>query len=102
MGIAKANVVFEHGFDAETIAEIETIRSVRLVYAEKMLKNLDTTMRDLQKRGAVDETGRAFSADLVRQELTDRVATLRQRLEQKDVIFADEIELYVDILKGKE
>ncbi len=102
MGIAKANVVFEHGFDEATIAEIETIRSVRLVYAEKMLNNLDSTMRDLHKRGSVDESGRPFSMDTVRKELTERVAFLRDRLEQRNVIFADEIELYVDILKGKE
>jgi len=102
MEIASANVVFEHGFEAATVEEIETIRSVRLVYAEKMLMNVEATVKQLNKRGAKDDQGQSFSVETVRAELSERVKMLRSRLEQSNVIFADEIELYVDILKGKE
>lgn len=89
-----ASVVFEHSFDRAMLEQIDTLRTVRLNLAEKMLKDLAHTAAELTGRGLSTQV----STDELRQELQGRIDQLRQRLQRPDVVFADEIDLYVDLI----
>ena len=101
MELARKNVVFEHGFDAATLEDIVTLRRVRLNFTEKLLSSLDWTVEKLGAKGHRDENGRPFEQQAIAAELKERIATLRQRLENSDAIYADEIELYADLIQSQ-
>ena len=94
-----ASVVFEHGFDQGMLEQIDTLRTIRLNLTENMLRNLDATAAELKMRGIFDVTT-AAEQDELKRELQDRIATLRERIARPDVIHADEIGLYIDLLNG--
>ena len=89
-----ANVVFEHPFDKSTLEQLVSLRSLRLSMAETMLRDLSKTSAALMDRGLVDN----FSQDEHRQELMTRISNLRLRLNEPNVVYADELDLYVDLL----
>ncbi len=90
-------VVFEHQFDEELLEQIESLRSVRLSLAEKMLADLPKTMADLKAQG-FDTGGPEINEFELRAELVDKVSMLRSRIENPEVIYADEISFYVDLI----
>ncbi len=89
------NVVFKQELDETMIDHIHTLRETRLGMAEKMLENLDNTANEINVRGLHSEP---VDIQELRIELIDRVASLREKLEHPDFIFADEITLYSDLL----
>lgn len=91
-----SSVVIEHGFDKEMLEQIDSLRMIRLNLAEKMLKDLDATAAALKERGLID----AAETEELRQEATDRVKTLKARMGRPDVVWADEVSLYVDLLES--
>ncbi len=101
LGTAISKKVFEHNFDPQMLEQFETLRAIRLNMAEKMLKNLDRVGKDLVERGLASESEVQDHAEL-KAELEERCATLRARMQRPDVVFADEISLYVDLLEGDE
>lgn len=102
MELARKTVVFEHGFDAATVEDIVTLRRVRLNFSEKLLSSLDWTAQKLGAKGHRDENGRPFEQEAIAAELRERIATLRQRIENSDAIYADEIELYAELLDSQD
>jgi hypothetical protein len=88
-----ASVVFEHNFDQAMLEQIDTLRTIRLNLAEGMLQDVERTSSELLERGLFEA-----SADEVRRELMDRVKVLRERLQHPEVIYADELDLYVDLV----
>ena len=101
MELARKTVVFEHGFDAATVEDIVTLRRVRLNFSEKLLSSLDWTMERLGAKGHTDENGRPFEQHAIAAELRERISTLRQRLENSDAIYADELELYAELMQSQ-
>lgn len=93
---AISSLVIEHNFDPAMLEQIDTLRTIRLNLAEKMLSELDVTSKALSERGLLDGD---CDHEALRQELTERVETLRSRMQQPKVIYADEISLYVDLLE---
>ncbi len=93
-----ASVVFKHNFDKGMLDQIDTLRTVRLQMAEKMLREIDRVSEELNTRGLVGPKG-VDKAEL-RAELTSRIKMMRDRLKRPDVIFSDEISLYVDLLEA--
>lgn len=89
-----ANVVFRQEFDAKTLDHLRTLRETRLTLAERMLFELENTASELEARGLHDNV----DMEELRQELTNRVETMRARVEAKDMVFEDEITLYGDLL----
>lgn len=94
-----ASVVFEHKFDKPMLDQIETLRTVRLNLAEKMLQNVENTAFELSARGIVKD---AVAPDELRYELQSQIANLRSRLKHPDVVYADEINLFSDLLDSEE
>jgi len=90
-------VVFEHQFDEELLEQIESLRTVRLSLAEKMLSDLPKTMADLKAQG-FDTGGPEINESELRSELEDKVTMLRSRIQNPEVIYADEISFYVDLI----
>ena len=90
-----ANVVFEHTFDKSTLEQILSLRSLRLSMAEGMLRDLSRTSTALIERGLIDNV----SQDELQQELMTKISNLRLRVNEPNVVYADELDLYVDLLE---
>ena len=88
------NIVFKQEFDETTLEQLHTLRATRLSLAEKMLFELDKTASEIEVRGLQEKV----DMEELRIELTDRVATMRARVEAKDTIFEDELLLYSDLI----
>lgn len=89
-----ASVVFEHPFDKATLEQIGNLRNLRLQMAESMLRDLSQTKSALLDRGLITDV----KSDELRHELMSRVVMLRQRLKEPEIIYADELDLYIDLL----
>ena len=89
-----ANVVFEHSFDKLTLEQITELRTMRLNLAENMLKDISATGATLKERGLAGD----FSHEELRQELVARVSELRDRLKQPNLVYADELDFYIDLV----
>jgi hypothetical protein len=94
-----AAVVLKQNFDRSMLDQIDTLRTIRLNLAERMLRDLQKTTTDLQERGLAGDT---IDVDELRRELTERVTTLRERIQRPDVVYSDELSLYVDLLEADE
>lgn len=94
------SVVFEHQFDEELLDQIESMRSVRLNLAVKMLSDLPKTINDLKTRGVTLGHEPTIDEDELRMELEDKIEMLRSRIDTPDVIYADEISFYVDLIEA--
>ena len=90
-------IVFEHQIDEELLEQIESLRTVRLSLAEKMLSDLPKTMADLKAQG-FDTGGPEINEFELRAELVDKVSMLRTRIQNPEVVYADEISFYVDLV----
>jgi glycerol-3-phosphate cytidylyltransferase-like family protein len=91
-------VVFEHHFDPELLEQIESLRTVRLNLAEKMLSDLPKTITDLKAQGLAHGNVPEIDERELRRELEDKVSMLRSRIENPEVVYADEISFYVDLI----
>ena len=93
-----ASIVIEHEFDSEMLEQINAIRAIRYDSAVKMLDDLDNTAAELEKRGFLGD-GPSLDMDELREELTNKVSFLRQRVDNPKIVYADEISLYVDMME---
>ncbi len=91
-----ASVILKQNFDKGMLDQIDTLRTIRLNLAEKMLRELSHTAAELAARGLWDK---ADEGELKR-ELQDKIATLRERLKRPDVVYSDEISMYVDMIEN--
>ena len=92
-----ATVVIQNGFDKTLLEQIDTLRTIRLGMAENMLQEIESTASALESLGFVGNSTAIDRAEL-RKELQDRIAVLRARIKNRDVIYEDEISFYVDLL----
>ena len=89
-----AKIVFEHSFDESMFEQIRELRTMRLGVAERMLRNLASTNESIRSKGYASD----FSKDELRQELLSHISSLRSRMEDPHVIYADELDMYVQLL----
>jgi hypothetical protein len=87
-------LVFAEDFHPDTVAALNELREIRLSNLEHMLANLAKTAASL---GAPDTEIRNLRSDL-----ESRIAELKSRMENPRRIFADELELYMDLLANPE
>lgn len=92
-----ASVVIGQQLDPQMLEEIATLRGVRLALAEKQLANLDDTMNELGRRGLIGPGRASKDRAAVRDQLHDKITDLRSRLDNTDVIYADELEFYLNV-----
>lgn len=94
-----AQVVFEVDLDAGTMANLRELRQQRIQILILQLKELPLTVHRLIKMGAIRSEERDQRADEVQQELVAKMAILQERLRMPDVIFDDELELYLELFE---
>jgi hypothetical protein len=92
-----ASVVIRQQLDQEMMDDIATMRGVRLALAERQLAHLDDTMVELAKRGLIGPGRAVKDRSAVREELHGKICDLRSRVENNDVVYADELEFYLKV-----
>ncbi len=94
--------------DADFYSEINSLRMIRLNFAERQLKHLDQTAKDLLTRGlvAVSESVKdvkAHSGELkgyIKEELEKKIILLKNRINEKlPTIYDDEVDFYQGLIK---
>jgi hypothetical protein len=91
-----ASVVIEHNFDKGMLEQIDSLRTIRLNLAERMLQDMEKTAIELETRGLV--AGAVDKGEL-QSELMSQISTLRERLLRPVVVYSDEISLYADLVE---
>jgi hypothetical protein len=91
--------VFPHSLDEAIVAQIDTLRTIRINIAESMLQNLPDTSKELHSRGILKEDADTLE---LKQELERRISLLRSRLQDPHVIYVDEIKLYMDLVEAQD
>lgn len=93
-GTNATELVFQENFHPDTIAALNELREIRLGNLEHMLANLTKTAAAL---GAAGTQVRALQLDI-----EGRIEDLKSRMENPDRIFAEELELYMELLANPE
>lgn len=94
-----AQPVYEHGFDEDTLEELRGLRVIRLELAEQQLAKFEDTMKQLCERGLVSKEELQAESEQLRQELSDRVQVLTNRMQDSQAIYMDEIEFYLSFTR---
>jgi hypothetical protein len=91
-----ASTIFSKNFDPGILEQIDTLRTIRLTMAENMLRDLSKTADELVARGLMEQR----DDGALKKELQDRISVLKERMSRPDVVYADEISMYVDMLEN--
>jgi len=91
--------VFPHSLDEAIVAQIDTLRTIRINIAESMLQNLPDTSKELYARGILLE---GADTQELRLELERRISLLKSRLQDPHVIYVDEIKLYMNLVEAQD
>jgi hypothetical protein len=91
--------VFPHSLDEAIVAQIDTLRTIRINIAESMLQNLPDTSKELSSRGILEEDADTHE---LRQELERRISVLKSRLQDPYIIYVDEIRLYMNLVEAQD
>jgi hypothetical protein len=91
-----ANIVVSIDLDEETICDIEILRNIRLAHYEGMLKNPVAALETLKQAGLKEES----SIDQVTANALVKIEEIKARISEPNIIYDDEISLYVDSLQS--
>lgn len=95
-----AVVVFECPLDQETLESIRDLRVLRLQVLRRQVAEIDSVIHKLKVQGALAEDEQDDYRDVILDDLTAQCEKLESRLNMTETVFADELELYVDILSN--
>lgn len=93
-----ASVVFDCQLDPETLQSIQDLRKIRLEVASKQLQSVPKTIHEMISKGLLPEGDRQKYALELEKELQQKITMLKFRLNDRKTIFADEIELYLELM----
>ncbi len=93
-----AVVVFECPLDQETLESIRDLRVLCLQVLRRQVAEIDTVIHKLKVQGALAEHEQDDYRDVILEDLSAQCEKLEGRLAMNETVFADELELYVDIL----
>lgn len=96
-----AVVVFECPIDQETLECIHDLRVLRLQVLRRQVAEIDSVIHKLKVQGALAEDEQDTYRDVILEDLTAQCDKLEQRLSLQETVFADELELYIDILNDR-
>ena len=91
--------ILEQHFDKGLLSQIDSLRMIRLTMAENMMRDLDRTETELKTRGLVAGEEKMDRDDL-KKELGERIKIMRERIQRPDVVYPDEISMYVEMLEN--
>lgn len=97
-----AVVVFECPLDEETICTIEELRKLRHEVLDRQIRNIDSVVQTLLDQGALVEEEKSAYRLVILDELKEKRQEITQRLSDRETIYSDEIELYLDIISSRD
>lgn len=93
-----AKIVVDVVLDAETLSEIEMLRNIKLAHYEQMAQNPGLALESLRKAGLKEDSS---AADIATRALA-KIKEIKDRIETPNVIYEDELTMYVDTLSVNE
>lgn len=87
-------LVFHEDFHPDTVAAINELREIRLVSMLALRANIEKTTQQI---GGEEGDSKAIQSDI-----EEKIRVLRDRLANPGRIYADELELYLDLLANPE
>lgn len=87
-------IVIETHLDSETVKEIELMRSMRLEHYKMVIANPEASLAALKRHGLQEEVSLEELKDNARAQIEE----IETRLMEPDMIFEEELTLYVDTL----
>ena len=98
MMMTATKIVVDVELDDETLSEIEMLRTMRLKHYEKMVQNPEEALETLKRAGLKEESTPAQVAA----NAYAKVSELRNRLSNRQMVYEDELSLYVESLDATE
>jgi hypothetical protein len=89
-----AKIVVDVVLDAETLSEIEMLRSIRLAHYEQMAENPGVALENLKRAGLKEDS----SAAQIAANAYAKIQEIKSRIATPTVIYEDELTMYVDTL----
>ncbi|MCX6128864.1 MAG: hypothetical protein NTX25_07345 [Proteobacteria bacterium] len=96
-----AVVVFECPIDDATFASIQELRVMRIQVLQRQIKCIDEVVDTLFQQGTLEAEERGPYRGVILEELQDKCAELQTRLDSQDMVYSDELELYLEILNAE-
>src|SRR5688572_26774724 len=96
-----AVVVFKCPIDEVTLSSINELRHLRLEVLKKQIKDIDKVVATLVNEGAFLEEEKEPYRDVILRDLTDKCYELEERMQVRETVYFDEIELYLDVLNER-
>lgn len=93
-----ASIVFECRLDDTTQKALSELRSLRHQVLNDLLININGTMQHLVAAKTVEVDEARKQKPHVQGEVQAKLDELERRMQDPDVFFADEIEMYLDLL----
>jgi polyhydroxyalkanoate synthesis regulator phasin len=96
-----AVVVFECPIDESTLASIQELRILRIEVLQKQIKQIDKVVETLMQQGDLQADERVPYREVILAELQEKCEELQNRLDNRETIYSDELELYLDVLTAE-
>ncbi len=96
-----ASIVFECNLDDETMSALKELRSLRHQVLKKILDDINGTVKYLVATEAIPAHEQKSQTPQVQAEVKAKLEELEQRMQVPHIIFADEIEMYLDLLSSE-
>lgn len=93
-----AKIIVDVVLDAETLDEIEMLRSLRLAHYEQMASNPGLALEHLKKAGLKEDSS---ATEIAARALT-KIKELKDRIASPNVIYEDELAMYVQTLSASD
>lgn len=93
-----AVVVFECPIDDETLTSIQELRILRIEVLQRQIQHIDQVVETLMEQGTLREDEREPYREVILAELQEKCEELQGRLDNRETIYSEELELYLDVL----
>lgn len=96
-----AVVVFECPIDDATLASIQELRLLRIEVLQRQIREIDRIVETLLEQGTLQAEERGPYREVILAELQEKCEELQSRLDSRETVYSDELELYVDVLTAE-
>jgi polyhydroxyalkanoate synthesis regulator phasin len=96
-----AVVVFECPIDEATLASIQELRLLRIEVLQRQIQQIDKVVETLLEQGTLQADERGPYREVILAELQEKCEELQSRLDSRETVYSDELELYLDVLTAE-
>jgi hypothetical protein len=93
-----AVVVFECPIDEATLSSIQDLRLLRIEVLQRQIHEIDQVVETLLEQGTLEAHEREPYREVILAELQEKCRELQSRLDSRETVYSDELELYLDVL----